>query len=96
MSEVSERMDRLQAKLGKLSSKMMALQGQNEQLSHELGLAKNRFSEQASQITALSQENERIKLAKMVVTASGDKAAMKFRVNEMVKEIDKCIALLNR
>ncbi len=96
MSEISERMQRMKAKLDKVASKGAALKSQNEQLKQELETAKSRLQAQEMRITALGEEVNRIKLAKTVVTVSGDKAEMKFKVNEMVKEIDKCIALLNR
>lgn len=86
----------MKAKLDKVASKGAALKSQNEQLKQELETAKSRLQAQEMRIAALSEEVNRIKLAKTVVTASGDKAEMKFKVNEMVKEIDKCIALLNR
>ncbi|HKL02251.1 MAG TPA: hypothetical protein VJ911_01195, partial [Cryomorphaceae bacterium] len=49
-----------------------------------------------SDLDALQKEYDRLKLAKALVSNTGDKAEMKFRVNELVREIDKCIALLNR
>lgn len=96
MSEISNRTGDIRAKLLKIADKMKAVQGENERLKHELAAAKSGLSEKEARIAALTEDYNRIKLAKTVVTASGDKAEMKFRVNEMVKEIDKCIALLNR
>jgi len=96
MSEISNRAGDARAKLLKIADKMKALQGENERLKHELAAATSGLSEKEARIVALTEDYNRIKLAKTVVTASGDKAEMKFRVNEMVKEIDKCMALLNR
>jgi uncharacterized small protein (DUF1192 family) len=96
MSEISNRTKDVRAKLLKIADKMMALQGENDRLKQDLTVAKSGLTEKETRIAALTEDFNRIKLARTVVTASGDKAEMKFRVNEMVKEIDKCIALLNR
>ena len=69
----------------------------------EINTLKEKFSsleaelkEVKSHYQSLEKENSRLKLAKSLVSTSSDKAEMKFKVNEMVREIDKCIALLNR
>jgi len=96
MSEISSRTGDVRAKLLRIADRMKALQGENDRLKHELASLKSGISEKETRIAALTEEYNRMKLAKSVVAASGEKAEMKFRVNEMVKEIDKCIALLNR
>lgn len=96
MSEVSQRMRQVIAKLSKVSSRLDALTSENALLKRDLAAAKARNTDLEMRIAALDEDFNRVKLAKTVVTASGDKVEMKFRVNEMVKEIDKCIALLNR
>lgn len=96
MSQISERIQRLKTKLNQVSTRYQALRSDNEQLKATLQSTRQELADKEARIAELTDENNRIRLAKSVVTASGDKAEMKFRVNEMVKEIDKCIALLNR
>ncbi len=96
MSEVSTRLGHITTKLEQVSGELKSLRVAKEDLKAEVAALKRRLADEQSRSAALLEENERIKLAKTVVTASGDKAVMKYKVNEMVKEIDKCIALLNR
>jgi hypothetical protein len=44
----------------------------------------------------LNTKYNKLKLAKIIVASSNDLHDAKLRVNRMMREIDKCIALLNR
>lgn len=64
---------------------------------------KQRNSELADQIALLSKENEELKIkgtntdmTTAFITASGTNHDAKIKVNRIVREIDKCIALLNK
>ncbi len=64
---------------------------------------KQRNSELADQITKLSKENEELKIkgtntdmTTAFIAASGTNHDAKIKVNRIVREIDKCIALLNK
>ncbi len=64
---------------------------------------KQRNSELADQIALLSKENEELKikgtntdLTTAFIAASGTNHDAKIKVNRIVREIDKCIALLNK
>lgn len=96
MSETSERTEALKATMLKAAAKMKALEEENRGLKSELDAVKGALRDKNLRIEALTEDFNRMKLAKSVVTSTGDKAEMKFKVNEMVKEIDRCIALLNR
>lgn len=47
-------------------------------------------------INELESKYNTLKLAKSVIASSGDAHDAKIKVNRIVREIDKCIALLNR
>lgn len=96
MSEPSERTELLKTNLLKIADKLKALEADNRGLRSELEAVRGELRDKNARIDALTEDFNRMKLAKAVVTSTGDKAEMKFKVNEMVKEIDRCIALLNR
>lgn len=96
MSDISERTEILKTNLLKVADKLKALEEDNRGLRSELEAVRGELRDKNARIEALTEDFNRMKLAKAVVTSTGDKAEMKFKVNEMVKEIDRCIALLNR
>lgn len=73
----------------KLKSDNQLLMAKNEDL---LETIKNKDIE----IKALQSKNEHLKLAKLLTTKSEDAHDAKLKVNRIVREIDKCIALLNK
>lgn len=96
MNEVSNKLASITDKLDKVSRQMNKLKHENkvlEQKNAELMVLLDREKQESE---ALQNDYNRLKLAKTVVTTTADKAEMKFRVNELVREINKCIALLNR
>ena len=74
-----------------------------EELKARNGCLQQQVDELAVQLRAKSQEMEvleskyqSLKLTKTMISSSEDIRNVKFQVNRMVREIDKCIALLNR
>ncbi len=49
-----------------------------------------------SLIDELEEKNQQLSLAKSIMADSADAHDAKIRINRIVREIDKCIALLNR
>lgn len=96
MSEISQRVDSISSKLRRISERMENLKRENETMKVQKAALEVRLDEEKRKFTALSEDYDRVKLARNLVSASGDKAEMKFKVNELVREIDKCIGLLNR
>lgn len=65
------------------------LEGRNKEL-----LEKVNFLEK--KITETEEKYNNIKLAKAILATGDDSHDAKIKVNRIVREIDKCIALLNR
>ena len=65
-----------------LEEKITALQAQIQQLE--------------KQHSALSQKNEQLKIATRILSGIDENREAKQKINLLVREIDKCIALLNR
>ena len=57
----------------------------------------NRIEELENKLEDLDKKYEHLKIAKVLSSVPGDDVhATKLQVNRIVREIDKCIALLNR
>lgn len=93
MLEQLDQIERIEIKLNKLLGKMKLLRKENELLLKEL---KNK----QAQIVDLKQKNEALGIKMNMRTASNatqdetSKVLMEKRINEYIKEIDRCIALL--
>jgi hypothetical protein len=61
--------------------------------NHELK-EKVKFTEQS--LNDFKTKYDKLKIAKTLVASSNDLHDARLRVNKMVREIDRCIALLNR
>lgn len=44
----------------------------------------------------LEEQNKAIRMAKDLMEEGGDSMGLKLKINELVREVDKCMALLNR
>ena len=96
MSQSSSSIEPLVSKLLKVKKRVIKLDEENKDLRAQLKELQSQLGAENTRVKSIQGEYDRLKLAKSLVSSSGDKAEMKFRVNELVKEIDKCIALLNR
>lgn len=65
-----------------------AIQGEVDVLQKTIALQKNALSE-------LKEENKLIKLAKEMSATGSDVHDLKIKINELVRDIDRCIDLLN-
>lgn len=96
MNEVSASIDPLVSKLLKVKKRVDTLSEENDSLKQQVRDLERKLKAETERFQTVQGEYDRLKLAKSLVSSSSDKAEMKFRVNELVKEIDRCIALLNR
>lgn len=58
-------------------------------LSHVINIKDNEIAE-------LRNKYEQLRLAKLLVSGSEDVHSAKLKVNRIVREIDRCVALLNK
>jgi predicted nuclease with TOPRIM domain len=93
MLEQLDQIERIEIKLNKLLGKMKQLRKENELLLKEL-------KTKQAQVIDLKQKNEELAIKMNMRTASNatqdetSKVLMEKRINEYIKEIDRCIALL--
>ena len=69
----------------------------NSSLKDELSELKNSLASKESQLIELKEKYKILKMSKKLDGGEiGESKELKLKINEMVKEIDKCIALLNK
>ena len=89
IEELNTRLDRLLVRLESESEEKLSLRNHNMELQRKL---KN----QQAHISELELKYSNLKIAKSLLAENEDSHDAKIRVNRIVREIDKCIALLNR
>lgn len=69
----------------------------NNELEIQLAELRLKLKQQNEIIKDLEERNKILKLAKSLNGNTGENiSGIKLKINELVKEIDKCVALLNR
>ena len=66
----------------------------NKNLEAEIQALRNRIEEMKSENNKLNENIKALKVANAISTGDGSSEA-KMRISQLVREIDKCIALLN-
>ena len=96
MTENEAILNSLEDKIKTLISLYEQAKGEVKELSDQnLGL-KESIVFKDTEIKDLQTKCEHLKLAKLLTSGSNDVHEAKLKVNRMVREIDKCIALLNK
>jgi len=89
IEELKSRLERLLSILEREREEKLALRNSNLELQKKSKVYQARISE-------LELKYANLKIAKTLLADSEDSHSAKIRVNRIVREIDKCIALLNR
>lgn len=79
-----------------LYSAYAGLKGEKQQILNEKQELKGLVEKLEKRILDLESENNKLKLSGAVMVSSGNQKDAKAKVNRIVREIDNCIALLNR
>lgn len=79
-----------------LMARYQSLKHENESLVAEKSELLTIVEKQKKEINNLEQQYTTAKLAKSVLVPSEDREAAKAQINRIVREIDECIALLNK
>lgn len=98
MSNLSNETSKLEAKIKKLIHLHQELQRDYSKVKFENEQLKTTIHKQQDQLVQLEEGNKAIKLAKSMIsteesTRSGE---MKSKINEVIKDIDSCLELLNK
>jgi len=90
MSESNELLAELDGKVTELLSKFNRLSEKSNEQATEIEGLKVSLQEKDAALALVKSENEALKLS----APKEDQEALKFKIGEMVKEIDRCISLL--
>jgi hypothetical protein len=96
MTENETVLNSLEEKIKKIILLHEDLKNENQKLLAENHDLSETIKHKDIEINALRTKNEHLKLAKLLTTKSEDAHDAKLKVNRIVREIDKCIALLNK
>lgn len=94
MSNLASTAERLRLKIEKLVHLHIKLGQDNAKLTEERDALREKLREQESIITQLKEQGTIAKLAQQLPGTTGN-TDIKLKINELVREIDKCIAMLN-
>lgn len=96
--DINKTIEELRNKLSVLMSMFSVVKSQNELIKKENEELKQTIDKQQNSIVELEQKVKTLQLAKAVSDSSGDsedKSARKY-IEGIIREIDSCIALLNK
>ena len=86
----------IKEKVHMLMSNNSSLREQNMQLEAKVFELKNTLDQQKAEIENFNKKIKMLKMAKSLGGDSEKNTEMKLKINELVREIDKCISLLNK
>ena len=81
--------------LGQLVEQNIQLQADRLKLENHIAGLQTQLTEAQDEFGELHELNGQLKMAKAVSGPGEDTGEAKAKINEMVREIDKCLALLN-
>jgi predicted nuclease with TOPRIM domain len=84
------------AKVTQIIAKNEALKQEKNQLHEKIGDLEKNISRIRQENSLLQKKYENLKLGKMLVASDDENKDAKHRIQKIVREIDKCIALLNK
>lgn len=88
IADIQLKLDLLVQDRDDLQSKVEAMKVENEKLKADI-------AERDRSIEALKERNKTQTIAKSLED-SADRTSAKLKINELVREIDKCVALINK
>jgi len=71
------------------------LQGDLDSANNRINVLENELNQEKSDASMLKEQNKMIKLAKNLSKEGRDTFDVKIKINQVLKEIDKCIDILN-
>ena len=94
--EQVEILEGIKDKIQTVKDRMREHLDENSRLKHQNDDLHQMVQKKQSLIDELEQKNQQLSLVKSIMADSEDAHDARIRINRIVREIDKCIALLNR
>lgn len=96
LNDISRKAEILVARYRELKQEYGFLEEMNKELTEQNKQLKEQIKGEKTKQGAIEQELKQAKLTKMMVPQTDEeKTEMKRKVNEFIKEIDRCVAMLN-
>lgn len=95
MENLQNRLTVIRLKVERLLAENAQLKDENRNLNERIAELERTVELQKNALTELTEQNKMIKLAKNLSLTGSDHFDMKIKINELVREIDRCIDLLN-
>ncbi len=95
MADVHKGLDNIEQLTLQLVEKYEQARSDNESLRIQLRKLNDELSESRSKLELLNEELKSAKIARAVAISSEDNELAKAKIATLVREIDRCIALLN-
>ena len=94
--EQVEILEGIRHKIQSVRERMREQVDENDRLKQQNKDLQNVVQQKQSQIEELEHKNQQLSLVKSIMANSEDAHDARIQINRIVREIDKCIALLNR
>ena len=94
--DIQQTISSLHSKIEKLAHLHSKLKDDYEKLGDEHNTLIKKIEGHKNYIRELEEKNKVFKIARSMTEAGMNPAEVKITINEFVREIDKCIALLNK
>jgi predicted Zn-dependent protease len=94
--EQKEMVGTLKQKVNKVIALYTNVKQENNKLLQQQKELKETLKIKETELEFYKNKYNKIKLAKSIVASAGESHDAKIKINRIVREIDKCIALLNR
>ena len=95
MSNLTEIVDSLENRIGKLLNKHEKLKKANAELEEELTFIKSKQQQIEKEIEVWTEKCNSLKLANSMLGSDQHKRETKLKINALVREIDHCISQLS-
>jgi hypothetical protein len=92
MSEITEIIDTLEAKIQKLFLKINSLEEKKQELEKKLAISSDSNQNQNLVIEQLKKDVETLKLTNSLLGSEDYKRDTKLKINSLIREIDYCIS----
>jgi len=96
MTNLDDTISSLEGKINEVIRYAEELKASNIQLQQQVDKLSEQIRIKNQEMEVLGSKYQSLKLTKTLISSSEDVRNVKYQVNRMVREIDKCIALLNR
>jgi vacuolar-type H+-ATPase subunit I/STV1 len=95
-AEQAELLEGIKQKIQTLKVRLQEQQEENLRLKQLYDELKKSVQQKQSQINELELKNQKLSLVKGIMADGEETQDARLQINRIVREIDKCIALLNR